>query len=67
MKQLNISRLAPLVVILIGGVFAFRHDECRLPYVEKVLPAALMASCARDDDSNPPSDSEKKLKGKAKP
>ena len=57
------------VALLLGGTglfFAVKYEECRLPYVERVLPAALMA-CGQTKDTKPPSDSQKKLKGKGKP
>lgn len=64
--KLNIHQLIALLLGGTGLFFAVMHEECRIPYVERVLPAALMA-CGQTDETKPPSDSEKKLKGKGKP
>jgi hypothetical protein len=57
--KLNNHQVGVFLVLGIGFFFALKDEECRVPYVQGVLPAALMA-CVQTDDTKPPSDSEKK-------
>ncbi|MFM2063862.1 MAG: hypothetical protein RLZZ507_3533 [Cyanobacteriota bacterium] len=66
MRKLNNTKLVALLVGCIGLPFAVLDEECRSPYLEKVLPSVLITYVKKDDDSNPPSHSEKKVKDKEK-
>ena len=65
MNKLNNRQLAAILVGGIGFGFAVVQEDCRFPYVQTVMPAALIAY-VRADDSKQPSDFEKKLDGKGK-
>ncbi|MBD2727552.1 hypothetical protein H6G96_14755 [Nostoc sp. FACHB-892] len=65
MNKLNNRQLAAILVGGIGFGFAVVQEDCRFPYVQTVMPAALIAY-VKGEDSKLPSDSDKKLEGKGK-
>ncbi|BDI16667.1 hypothetical protein ANSO36C_24690 [Nostoc cf. commune SO-36] len=65
MNKLNNRQLAAILVGGIGFGFAIAQEDCRFPYVQTVMPTALIAY-VKADDSKQPSDFEKKLEGKGK-